>query len=502
MVEVPASSLRPGDQILVRPGDRIAGDGVVIAGTSEIDESMVTGETAHRVLRGGETVYAGSLNFSGTLTLRITAAGERTLLDEIERLVDKAAQAKSRTVQLADRAARMYAPLVHTAAALTLAGWLLYGAGLHASIITAIAVLIITCPCALALAVPAVQVVAAGQLFRSGIILNAGDAVERLAEVDVVAFDKTGTLTLPEGRVMNAGSVPPHVLEVAARLALSSRHPLAAALAREVRDCRPFDEAVEIPGAGVSAVINGKTARLGSPAFCDLAWLACQHGEQLASSLIAFRHGDQQAVFVVQQTLRPDAHAVVRALRARGLEICILSGDRTEAVAPIATALGIGDWRAGLVPARKVEALQAFKAQGKRVLMVGDGINDAPSLAEAHVSMSPVTGAEISQAHADAVFIGPRLAPVLDAIAVSRSARRLMMQNLWLAVVYNAIAVPIAVAGLVTPLIAALAMSGSSLLVTANALRLGLRATKSAPEQTPASPRAPSDSAAAWRAAS
>jgi P-type Cu2+ transporter len=502
MVEVPASVLRPGDRILVRPGDRIAADGVIIAGTSEIDESMVTGETAQRPLRGGETVYAGSLNFTGTLTLRVTAAGERTLLDEIERLLDKAAQAKSRTVQLADRAARMYAPLVHTAAALTLAGWLISGASLHDSIITAIAVLIITCPCALALAVPAVQVVAAGRLFRSGIILNAGDAIERLAEVDVVAFDKTGTLTLPEGRVVNAGSVPPYVLEIAARLALSSRHPLAAALAREVRDARPFDGVSEIPGAGVSAQINGKSAKLGSPAFCDLTWLAQHHAERQVNSLIAFHHGDQHAVFVVEQTVRADAHAVMRGLRARGIEICILSGDRPEAVAPIAQALGITDWHAGLIPGRKVGALQALKAAGKRVLMVGDGINDAPSLAAAHVSISPITGAEISQAHADAVFVGSRLAPVLEAITVSRSARRLMAQNLWLAVVYNAIAVPIAVAGLVTPLIAALAMSGSSLLVTANALRLGLRWTSAARNEAPAPALESHDRHAEWRAAS
>ncbi|HWM48230.1 MAG TPA: heavy metal translocating P-type ATPase [Xanthobacteraceae bacterium] len=472
VVEVPASSLRPRDTIIVRPGDRLPADGVVIAGTSEIDESMVTGETARRALKGGETVYAGSLNFTGALTLRITAAGERTLLDEIERLLDNAVKSKSRRVQLADRAARLYAPLVHTAAALTLTGWLLAGAGLHASVMAAIAVLIITCPCALALAVPAVQVVAAGRMFRGGIILNSGDAIERLAEVDTVAFDKTGTLTLPEARVTNAGLVARDMLETAARLALSSRHPLAAALAREANERRMFEDVSEHPGEGVSVEIDGRAARLGSPAFCDAVWTANQYGAASADSLIAFRHGDETAIFVVQQTLRPDARAVVQALRGRGLAVCILSGDRAEAVAPVAAALGIEDWQAGLMPGRKVELLRDLKARGKRVLMVGDGINDAPSLAEAHVSLSPITAAEISQAHADAVFVGQRLDPVAEALAISRDARRLMTQNLLLAVIYNAIAVPIAVAGLVTPLIAALAMSGSSLLVTGNALRL------------------------------
>jgi Cu2+-exporting ATPase len=499
--EVPADALKPGDRILVRPGDRVAADGVVIAGTSEIDEGLVTGETARRAIRGGETVYAGSLNFSGALTLRITAAGEGTLLDEIERLLDKAAQSKSRTVQLADRAARMYAPVVHATAALTLAGWLMVGAGFHSAIIAAIAVLIITCPCALALAVPAVQVVAAGQLFRRGIILNAGDAIERLAAVDVVAFDKTGTLTLPEARVTNAASVPPGILANAARLALSSGHPLAAALAREARAQQPFDNVAEFPGEGVQTVIDGRIARLGSPAFCDLAAAARRHGEQAAGSLIAFGCGDDRAMFVVEQTLRPDVRETVDALRQRGLGLCILSGDRAEAVAPVAAALGITDWHAGLDPARKTELLENLKAQGKRVLMVGDGINDAPSLAAAHVSMSPITAAEISQAHADALFIGERLAPVREAIAVSRAARRLMTQNLLLAVVYNAVAVPIAIAGLVTPLIAALAMSGSSLLVTANALRLGLRRSTADEPAAPAAPpfRRPHHPPASWR---
>ncbi|MGZ5803199.1 MAG: heavy metal translocating P-type ATPase [Xanthobacteraceae bacterium] len=473
LTQVPPSTLHPGDQIVVRPGDRLPADGVVIAGASAIDESLVTGETQRRVLQGGETVYAGSLNYSGVLTLRITAAGEGTLLDEIERLLDSAIKSKSRSVQLADRAARYYAPVVHTAAALTFVGWLVSGASFHDAILAAIAVLIITCPCALALAVPAVQVVAAGRLFRSGVMLNVGSAIERLAEVDMVAFDKTGTLTLPEARVTNSASIAPNVIEMAARLAMSSSHPLAAAVAREGLDRRGFDNVVEESGKGVRAVIDGEEARLGSPAFCGILDFAAEN--DTGTSRIAFCHGAAMAVFQVRQILRPDALAVVRELQSLGLDVCILSGDRADAVAPIATSLGIRDWHAGVTPDRKVEFLKSQKTNGKRVLMVGDGMNDAPSLAQAHVSMSPITAAELSQANADAVFIGQRLSPVVDAIVLARKARRLMMQNLTLAVVYNAIAVPIAVVGLVTPLIAALAMSGSSLLVTGNALRLALR---------------------------
>ena len=267
LVSVPVGALHAGDRLLVRPGERVPADGVVISGVSELDESLITGETARRKVEAGTAIYAGSMNYSGALTLRVTAADRSTLLDEIERLLEKAASAKSRTRQLADRAARFYAPMVHATAALTFLGWWLAGASLHDAVVTAIAVLIITCPCALALAIPVVQVVASGALFKSGIILNAGDAIERLADADTVIFDKTGTLTLPEPRVANAAEIDPDLLQMAARLALSSRHPLAVALAREAVTRTPYPGAVEEPGLGVRAVVNGFEARLGNPRF-------------------------------------------------------------------------------------------------------------------------------------------------------------------------------------------------------------------------------------------
>ena len=257
--------LHPGDRILVRPGERIPADGTIINGVSEIDESLVTGETLHRAVRGGMTIYAGSINVSGALTIRVTASGTGTLVDEVERLLDKAVEAKSRTVRLADRAARLYAPVVHATAALTAIGWLVAGASLHDSIVIAIAVLIITCPCAIALAIPAVQVVAAGSLFRSGVILNGGDAIERLAEADTVVFDKTGTLTLPDPRVDETAAIDPDVLERAARLALSSRHPLAAALARAARDRSPYPGAVEEPGKAFARSSTVRKRALAAP---------------------------------------------------------------------------------------------------------------------------------------------------------------------------------------------------------------------------------------------
>ena len=486
IVAVPAAALAPGDRIAVRPGDRVPADGVVIGGRARIDDSMVTGETRPRPVAAGETVYAGSLNLDGMLTLRVTAAGENTLLDDIDRLLQKAVGSRSRYVRLADRAARLYAPLVHTAAALTFVGWMLAGASLHMAALTAVCVLIITCPCALALAVPAVQVVAAGKLFRAGIFLNAGDAIERFAEIDTVVFDKTGTLTLPDLQLVDAGSLDPVLLQQAAALAQASRHPLAAAIARSAVAPVPLLETVEEPGRGIRATVGGEEWRLGSAEFCGLAdSVAFRDGEANAASTIVFRAGARHAVLSVNQALRPDAAQTLRELARLGLSLHVLSGDRPSAVQPIAEGLPLQSWQGGMKPGDKVARLEALKREGRRVLMVGDGINDAPSLAAAHVSMSPISAAELSQAQADGVFVGERLAPVLEAVVTARAARRLMTQNLWLAVIYNMIAVPVAVAGLVTPLIAALAMSGSSIAVTVNALRLRAARRRTPPQPDP-----------------
>ncbi|MGO4525396.1 heavy metal translocating P-type ATPase [Microvirga sp. 2MCAF35] len=472
VVLVPTAAVKPGDRVLVRPGERIAVDGIVLSGASDVDESLVTGETAHRSVRAASQVYAGSMNDNGTLTLRVTAAGKGALLDEVERLLENAAAAKSRYVQLADRVAKIYAPVVHTAAAVTALTWIATGASVHDALLTAIAVLIITCPCALALAVPVVQVVASGALFRAGVFLNTGDAFERLAKVDTIVFDKTGTLTLPTMSVTNGGDMEPDLLEAASRLALSSHHPLAAAVAQMAHDRRPYEDVTEEPGQGVHAVVDGIEMRLGSPAFCgaeDIADKAAAADPM--ASVITFSWGEKRTVLLVRQALRPDAVAVVQGLKDRGFDCRILSGDRPEAVAPIAATLGIDRWRGGCNPAGKIEALDALKVEGRKVLMVGDGLNDAPALAAAHVSLSPISAADLTQAHADAVFLGDRLRPVQDTIDIARRAHRLMRQNLGIALVYNLIAVPLAFLGFVTPLVAALAMSGSSTLVTLNALR-------------------------------
>jgi len=470
VVTVPASQVGPGDRVLVRPGERAPVDGVVLAGASLIDESMLTGETAPRRVGPGDTVYAGTLGLDGELTLKCVAGSGDTLADEIDRLVERACDMKTPRALLADRVARYYAPVVHTAAALTFCSWMIAGASAHDALVAAIAVLIITCPCALGLAAPVVQVVAAGALFRSGVLLSNADALERLAEVDMVVFDKTGTLTLPEPRVANAAEIPAALLENAARLALSSRHPLAMAVAREALAREPFSNVREVAGEGVEAELDGRPLRLGRAAFCGMRESPLEFDLNGLSTIYTSYDG-QSARVLVRQSLRVDAAAVVTGLNKMGLKASILSGDREAAVEQVARELGIVDWRGGLRPDDKIRALEEYAAKGARTLMIGDGLNDAPALAAAHASLSPACATDLAQARADAVFLGERLAPVGRAVEIAALARRLTRQNLALAIGYNAIAVPLAMTGHATPLLAAAAMSFSSILVCLNALR-------------------------------
>ena len=456
-------AVQPGDWILVAPGERVGADGVVERGASSLDASLVTGESLPVAAGPGTAVFAGTINQGGPLTVRATATGGATLLAECVRLIEAAEARRSRFVVLADRVARRYAPAVHLTALLTFLGWY-FGllAPLEQSLLTACAVLIITCPCALALAVPAVQVIATSRLFRSGVLLKSATALERLAEVDTVVFDKTGTLTEPVLTFRRNG-VDAESLRIAASLAANSRHPLARSLAAAAGRVAPAGSVTEHPGQGISA---GAT-RLGSRSFCDCAGPADAAGPELW----LVRPGHDPVRFAFDETPRQDAAHTIAALRAMGLSVRLLSGDHAAAVSRIAAALGIQDWRGGASPMDKVAAVEALAAAGHRVLMVGDGLNDGPCLAAAHVSASPATAADVSQTVADVVFQGALLAPVADVLRTARLARRVMRQNLTLSIGYNVLAVPFAVAGYVTPWLAAAAMSGSSLLVISNSFR-------------------------------
>jgi len=470
-IDTPIAAILPGDLVLVCAGERVAVDGIVEDGSSDVDQSLVTGETAPISVAPGALVYAGSLNTSGALRVRVAKAATGTLLDEVNALLEKAIEQRSSYVKLADRAARLYAPVVHVTAAATFLGWLLIGANWQPALVTAISVLIITCPCALGLAVPAVQVVAASAMFRRGVMLNSGDALERLADVDTIVFDKTGTLTLPQPSLANAAEIDTEDLALAGPLALASKHPLARAVA-EAAGARSPLAALEFPGQGVTIFQEGKRLKLGSIGYCKAEAQAVEVAARWPdASLIAFQGPKRTVVFAVRQAPRPDAREVIARLATAGYAIEILSGDREAAVAAVARELGISAYHAEMNPAGKIARLKVLREAGRKVAMVGDGLNDAPALAAANVSISPITAAHLTQAQADALFLGDRLAPVADAFALARKARALMVQNLWLSVIYNAIAVPVAILGLATPLIAAIAMSGSSVMVTLNAMR-------------------------------
>ncbi|MEM8986883.1 MAG: heavy metal translocating P-type ATPase [Pseudomonadota bacterium] len=469
---VTARDLKPGDRIQLQPGDRAPVNGVIERGASDVDAAIVTGESAPVRMGAGDPVYAGVLNVSDTLVLRATASAEDSLVADLARLIEAGAQGKSAYVKLADKAARLYVPVVHTLAALTFLGWFFIGdIGLRASVMTAVAVLIITCPCALGLAAPAVQIVATGRLFKAGVLVKSGDALERLAEGKTFVFDKTGTLTRGAPTIANRASLPDGALEAAARLARASRHPLSRAVAGAAGAGPLAEDVREHSGLGVEGVIDGEQARFGRRAFVS-AVADDAPDDGAAASEAWLKVGARPPVrFVFADALRPDAPAAVAALKARGLSVAMLSGDKTAPAAHAAGEVGIEDWRANLQPQDKIDALKAYGAAGPAI-MVGDGLNDAPALAAAYASLSPGTAADASQAAADFVFQGEGLGPVVLAYDIAKAARRRILENFGLAVAYNMCAVPLAVAGFVTPLVAAVAMSASSVIVTLNALRL------------------------------
>ena len=462
---VTARDIAVGDRLMLASGERSPVDGVIEDTDTEADLSLVTGESAPVTITRGEALHSGSIVLGRPVVLRATARSEDSLVAELARLLEAGQQRKDRYVRIADRAARIYVPVVSGLALLVFAGWI-FISPFSVALTNAITVLVVTCPCALGLAVPAVQIVATGRLFQRGLLIKSGDALERLAVVDTVVFDKTGTLTFGGARLMDPEAIDPAILEAAARLARASRHPLACALARAADPGPVAANAKEISGAGIEAAENGHVARLGRAEFVGTT----SDGH---TSELWFRDGESPPVrFRFADVLRPDARATIDALRARGLSVCMLSGDRALPTSRIAEAANIFDWRSGVDPKAKIDAIDQLRANGRRVLMVGDGFNDAAALARADVSIAPGTAVDATQAAADAALRGDALVPLVDAIDVARRARVLVFENLALSAVYNIVAVPLAATGLITPLMAALAMAGSSLLVTANALRL------------------------------
>jgi len=461
---IPLGDVQPGDLLRVRPGDRIPVDATLEDGEALLDNSLLTGESAPERVRPGQLCRAGAVNTSGLLTLRARARSEDSTLAAIARLVDAGAQSRSRYVRLADRAAALYVPVVHAAALATFAGGWALGLEPREALIRAVAVLIVTCPCALGLAVPAVQVVASARLFRRGVLVKSGAALERLAEIDHVVFDKTGVLTEGRPALVGASST---IIAMAAPLARASGHPMARAVARAAGEGPLATGVTEHTGLGVEGLIDGRRARLGRAAFVGAPTRSSGETE-----LWFGFEGETKVRLQFTDGLRPDAADTIKALKARGLTVEILSGDRNGAVKGVAHAVGVADWRAGLLPEEKSEAIDRLTTGGRKVLMVGDGLNDAAALARAHAAVAPGTALAASQNAADLVLTGDALMAVVEAIDVARSARRRALENFGFAALYNLVAAPAAMVGLVNPFVAALAMSGSSLVVTLNALRV------------------------------
>ncbi|MBJ3783147.1 heavy metal translocating P-type ATPase [Devosia sediminis] len=462
---LPLADIAPGSTVAVATGERIPLDGEVLTGASTLDKSLLTGESLAEPVGPGETVPAGALNLSGPLTVRTTADERGSTLNRLVTLLEDAEASRNRYRRIADRAAAWYSPVVHLAAALAFVLWMLFNGDLHNATTIAIAVLIITCPCALGLAVPMVQVMAARRLFEAGIMVRDGAALERLAEVDMVIFDKTGTLTSGLATPI-ALSGAPEDLALASSLAARSRHPYSIAIARAFRSARDlaWTDVIEHPGLGIEARLDRHLYRLGRSGWSG------PDDENAGTTLSC--DGEPLATFTFEDHLRPNAAAGVDSLLANSLDAQILSGDRPKLVEKLAARLGIAG-QGGLLPQDKFNHVNGLEQSGRRVLMVGDGLNDTPAMARAHVSMAPGTAIDIGRNAADFVFLRNDLAAVPAAIAIAREANVLVRQNLVLAMLYNAIALPVAIAGLVNPFVAAVAMSASSVVVVVNALRLG-----------------------------
>lgn len=468
-IQTPVADLAIGDLIRVRPGARMPVDGEIVDGTSELDRSLLTGETLPVPAAPGSHVSAGEVNLTGPLTLRATAVGQDTSLHRMADLVAIAESGRSRYTSLADSAAKLYAPGVHILSALAFVGWYIYSWDVRTALNIAAAVLIITCPCALGLAVPAVTTAASGRLFKRGMLVKHETALERLAKVNTVVFDKTGTLTTGTPTPLNLSDHTPETLALALALAEGSAHPLSVALTGAIRaqGIAPAQvtDLTEVPGYGTEALLNGQRVRLGRG-----AWVGAGAADTTTAWLAP--EGEPMRAFTFTDSLRPGAAEAVAGLKAAGHRVILISGDTERAVQDLADRLEIDDWTAGALPGDKAARIAALQDEGANVLMVGDGLNDTAALSAADVSISPASALDAARVASDIVLLGTDLSPIPDALTTASRATRRIRENFRIASLYNVIAVPLAIAGLATPLIAALAMSTSSITVSLNALRL------------------------------
>lgn len=473
--------IRVGDTVLLRPGDVIPADGVVLSGEVAIDESLLTGESMPVMRRQGMDVFAGSVNRIGNASVRISLTGASTSLAEIGRLLERARSDRPRIALLADRIASKFVLAVIAIAVATGAAWLSIDSSRAFEVV--LATLVVTCPCALALATPAALAAAATRLARHGFLLVRSRVLEILADRSVIVFDKTGTLTVGRPTVVSTEILNPvtgddaaHYLRLAAAMESASEHVLARAFAGfYTNGAHQTSEPMATPGCGVDAAVDGTRFRIGSYDFVSaLSGPAPRRtaSDRTMTEVFLGNEGGVLARFDIADELRPDAQLAIDQLRSLGHKIVLASGDRDESVAAVAAKLGISKWHAQLSPTDKLELVAALQRRGKRVLMVGDGINDAPVLAAADASIAIDAGTALARASADAVVLGKRIGTIVEAAAIATSTRRTVRQNIAWAIAYNLTAVPLAATGMLAPWMAAIGMSLSSLIVVVNALRL------------------------------
>lgn len=466
------ADVQPGDQLLVKPGQRLPVDGCVRAGATEVDEAALTGESVPRLKSIGDSVFAGTLNISQPITIEATGAGDATRLGSIQALAKRAEADKPPVVEITDRIARYFVAAVLGIAACTFLAW--QWVDPSQAFWTAIAVLVVSCPCALSLATPTAITAATVALRRRGFVITQPHLLDRLAAVTDVVFDKTGTLT--SGRpelvdVQTYSRTRAECLRDAASLEACVDHPYAAAFkqATAAVDLADVQHPRLVPGRGIEGTVDGALLRLGRPEFAGMSGSAVADGN---TELCLSRDGRADARFFLRDALRADAEDVLHKLRAAGLAAHIVSGDAESATRAVAERLDGVDYHASVSPERKLQLLQRLQSDSRAVLMVGDGINDVPSLAAATVSIAPLDATDLAKQNSDALLLARSLMPLAEAVVLARRTRRIIRQNLSWAAAYNLVSIPLAAFGFIPPWVAALGMSSSSLLVTLNALRL------------------------------
>ncbi len=489
-VEVPLAQVAVGDLVVVRPGEKIPVDGVVIEGASSVDESMLTGESLPVAKEKDAEIWGATLNQRGFLVFRATRVGQDMVLSQIIRLVEEAQSSKAPIERLVDRVAAVFVPVVMGLAALTFLGWLIFGPApaLTRSLVNMVAVLIIACPCAMGLATPTAVMVGSGRGAELGILMRGGEALERAYRLTTVVFDKTGTLTLGRPQVTDVlafdDATDDEVLAIAAALEEKSEHPLAEAVIRAARERRLTFPALEdfqaVPGLGVTARVGGRSVLLGNLAFCQRQHLPADqlvdHQDRLAqagkTTIFLVVDGRPRGILAAADTLKPGAAKTVAALTDMGLKLALISGDNRQAVAAVAASVGIDQTLAEVLPGDKADRIAKLQAAGEVVAMAGDGVNDAPALAQADVGIALGTGADVALEAADLTLIRDDLTLIPMAIELSRRMMRIIRQNLFWAFCYNLVAIPLAALGYLSPAVAALAMALSSVSVVTNSLRL------------------------------